>query len=148
MNSKNSDSIEFKVEDIEESLNKTVYVPLENNLELKGIVRKYFRLPVSNPDELKVQINDQQYNIIDILSWGIGIHLPRPEIFSVGEELDSIKLTVQGRIFKLHGGVVHISPYEYGNYRCGIKFIDQDEESERIISEYIKINRTKLLSRK
>ncbi len=148
MNSKNSDSIEIEVEDIEESLNKTVYVPLENNLELKGIVRKYFRLPVSNQDEVKVQINDQQYDIVDILSWGIGIHLPRPEIFSVGEELDSIKLTVQRRIFRLHGGVVHISPYEYGNYRCGIKFIDQDEESERIISEYIKINRTKLFSRK
>jgi len=148
MNSKNSDSIEFEVEDIEESLNKTVYVPLENNLELKGIVRKYFRLPVSNQNEVKVQINDQQYDIVDILSWGIGIHLPRPEIFSVGEELDSIKLTVQGRIFRLHGGVVHISPYEYGNYHCGIKFIDQDEESERIISEYIKTNRTKLFSRK
>jgi len=146
MNSKNSDSIEFKGEDIEESLNKTVYVPLENNLELKKIVRKYFRLPVSNPDEVKVQINDQQFDIIDILRWGIGIHLPRPEIFSVGEELDSIMLTVQGRTFNLHGMVVHVSTYEYGNYRCGIKFIDQDEESERIISEYIKINRTKLFS--
>ena len=147
MNSKNSDSIEFEVDDIEESLNKTVYVPLENNWELKGIVRQYFRLPLSNPDEVKLQINDQQYNIIDILSWGIGIHLPRPGIFSVGEELDSIKLTVQGRIFKLHGWVVHISPYENDNYHCGIKFIDQDEESERIISEYIKINRTKLFSK-
>lgn len=148
MNSKNSDSIEFEVEDIEESLNKTVCVPLESDLELKGIVREYFRLPVSNQDEVKVQINDQQYDVVDILSWGIGIYLSRPEIFSIGEELDSIKLTVQGRIFKLHGWVVHISPYEYGNYRCGIKFIDQDKESERIISEYIKSNRTKLFSRK
>ncbi|MCD4763974.1 MAG: hypothetical protein K8R28_08155 [Desulfobacterales bacterium] len=42
MNSKNSDGIEFEVEDIEEYLNKTVYVPLDNNLELKEIVRKYF----------------------------------------------------------------------------------------------------------
>lgn len=146
MNSKNSDSIEFEVEDIKESLNNTVYVPLENNFELKGIVRKCFRLPVSNQDEVKVQINDQQYDIIDILSYGIGIHLSRPGIFSVGEELDSIKLTVQGRIFKLHGWVVYISHHEYGNYRCGIKFVDQDEENERIISEYIKINRTKLFS--
>ena len=146
MNSKNSDGIEFEVEDIEKSLNKTVYVPLDNNLESKEIVRKYFRLPVSNPDELKMQINDQQYDIIDILSEGIGIHLPRPGIFSIGEELNSIKLTVQGRIFKSHGKVLHISPYEYGNYRCGIKFIDQDEESKRIITEYIKINRTKLFS--
>ena len=76
MNSKNSDGIEFEVEDIEESLNKTVYVPLDNNLKLKEIVRKYFRLPVSNPDEVKVKINDQQYDIIDILSEGIGIHSP------------------------------------------------------------------------
>jgi hypothetical protein len=146
MNRKKSDSIEFEVDDIEEPLNKTVYVSLENNLELKGIVRKYYRLPVSNPDEVKVQINDQQYDIIDILSRGIGIHLPQLGIFSVGDELDSINLTVQGRIFKLHGEVIHISPYEQGNYRCGIKFINQDEESERIIGEYIKINRTKLFS--
>ena len=146
MNSKNSDGIEFEVEDIEESLNKTVYVPLDNNLELKEIVRKCFRLPATNPDEVKVKINDQQYDIIDILSEGIGIHLPRPGIFSVGKELNSIKLTVQGRIFKLHGEVLYIFPYEHGNYRCGIKFIDQDRESERIISEYIKINRAKLFS--
>jgi hypothetical protein len=146
MNSKNSDGIEFEVEDIEESLNKTVYVPLDNNLKLKEIVRKYFRLPASNPDKLKVKINDQQYDIIDILSEGIGIHLPRPGIFSVGKELNSIKLTVQGRIFKLHGEIIHISPYEHGNYRCGIKFINQDKESERIISEYIEINRAKLFS--
>ncbi|MCD4798251.1 MAG: PilZ domain-containing protein [Methanosarcinales archaeon] len=148
MNSKNSDGIEFEVEDIEEFLNKTVYVSLDNNLESKAIVRKYFRLPVSNPDEVKVKINDQQYDIIDILSEGIGIHLPRPGIFSVGKELNSIKLTFQGGIFKLHGEVVYISPYEQGNYRCGIKFIDQDQdkESKRIISEYIKINRAKLFS--
>ena len=146
MNSKNSDGIEFEVEDIEESLNKTVYVPLDNNLELKEIVRKYFRLPASNPDEVKVKINDQQYDIIDIASEGIGIHLPRPGIFSAGKELNSLKLTVQRRIFKLYGEVVHISSCEHGNYLCGIKFIDQDEESERIISEYIKINRAKLFS--
>ena len=148
MNSKNNDSIEFKIEDIEDSLNKTVYVPIENNLELKGIVRKYFRLPTSNPDEIKIQINDQQYDIIDILSDGIGIYLPLPGIFSVGEILNSIKLTVQEKIVKLYGKVVHISSYEHGNYRCGIKFIDQYEESERSISEYIRINRVKMFSRK
>ncbi len=146
MNSKNSDGIEFEIDDIEEFLNKTVYVPLDNNLESKKIVRKYFRLPVSSTDEVKAKINDQQYDIIDISSEGIGIHLPRPGIFSVCEELSSLKLTVQGKIFKLHVEVVHISPCEHGNYLCGIKFIDQDEESERIISEYIKINRAKLFS--
>lgn len=148
MNSKNNDSIEFKIEDIEDSLNKTGYVPIENNLELKGIVRKYFRLPASNLDEIKVQINDQQYDIIDIFSDGIGIYLPLPGIFSVCEVLNSIKLTVQEEIFKLYGKVVHISSYEHGNYHCGIKFIDQDEESERSISEYIRINRIKMFSRK
>lgn len=146
MNSKNSDGIEFEVEDIGESLNKTVYVPLDNNLELKEIVRKYFRLPASNPNEVKMQINDHQYDIIDIASEGIGIHLPLPGIFSASKGLNSLKLTVQGRIFKLHGEVVHISSYEHGNYLCGIKFIDQDEESKHIISEYIKINRAKLFS--
>ncbi len=148
MNSKNKDGLELKIEDIEDSLNKTVYVPIENNLELKGIVRKYFRLPSSKPDEIKVQINDQQYDIIDILSDGIGIYLPLPGIFSVGEVLNSIKLTVQEEIFKLYGEVIHISSYEHGNYRCGIKFIDQDEENERSISEYIRINRVKMFSRK
>ena len=146
MNSKNNDSIEFKIEDIEDSLNKTVYVLIEN--ELKEIVRKYFRLPASNLDEIKIQINDQQYDIIDILSDGIGIHLPLPRIFSVGEVLNSIKLTVQEEIFKLYGKVVHISSYEHGNYHCGIKFINQHEESERSISEYIRINRVKMFSRK
>ena len=148
MNSKNNNSIEFKIENIEDSLNKTVCVLIENNLKLKGIVRKYFRLPASNPDEIKVQINDQQYDIIDILSDGIGIYLPLPGIFSVGEVLNSIKFTVREEIFKLYGEVVHISSYEHGNYRCGIKFIDQEEESERSISEYIRINRVKMFSRK
>ncbi len=148
MNSKNNNSIEFKIENIEDSLNKTVCVLIENNLKLKGIVRKYFRLPASNPDEIKVRINDQQYDIIDILSDGIGIYLPLPGIFSVGEVLNSIKFTVREEIFKLYGEVVHISSYEHGNYRCGIKFIDQEEESERSISEYIRINRVKMFSRK
>ena len=146
MNSKNSYGIKFEAEDIEKSLNRIVYVPMDNNSQLEEIVRKYFRLPTSNPDKVKVQINDQQYDIIDIANEGIGIHLPLLGIFSAGKELNSIKLTVQGRIFKLHGEIVHISPYDYGNYRCGIKFIYQDEEIERIISEYIKINRAKLFS--
>ena len=146
MNSKNSDGIEFEVENIKESLNKTVYVPLNNNFELKEIVRKSFRLPVSNPGEVKLQINDQQYDIIDITSDGIGILLSRPGVFSTGEELNSIKLTVQEKIFNLFGELIYISPYEDGNYRYGIKFIDQKEEMKRIINEYIKSNCTKLFS--
>ena len=146
MNSKNSDGIEFEVENIEGSLNKTVYVPLNNNFELKEIVRKYFRLPVSNPDEVILQINDKKYDIVDITSDGIGILLSRPGVFFTGEELNSIKLTIQEKIFNLLGELIYISPYEDGNYRYGIKFIDQDEESKHIINEYIKINCTKLFS--
>ena len=148
MNSKNRDTIEFEVYNIEDSLNKTIYVPIENDLELKRIVRKHFRLPVSNPNEVKVQINDQQYDIIDILSDGIGIHLPRREIFYVDEALNPIRLTVKREVLKLCGKIVYISSYKHGNYRCGIKFVDQDEESKRLISEYVRINRAKLFSKK
>ncbi len=148
MSTNNSNDIEFEVEGIKESSETTVYVPLENDSGLKKIVRKFFRLPTGDLDEVTVQINDQQYDVIDILSQGLGIHLTDPEVFSVGEELHSIELTVQEKTLSLQGRVVHISPYDQGNYRCGIEFINQNKKDENTIGKYIQEYRSKLFSKK
>lgn len=139
MNSKDSKGIETKSGGNNNS---------ENGLELLKVIRESFRTPKDESDKVTVQINDKDFEVVNIGSQGIGILIPQEDMFYVNEKLRSIKLTWQGNPFSLQGKVVHISPDDSGNYLCGIQLINLDKKSEKKLKKYLQGNRSALFGKK
>lgn len=123
MKRKEDNGIEF------EDWNKT-----EEELEIS---RKTFRTSVGELDDIMLQINDQPFQIVNLTHGGIGIHLTHPDIFSVGQLIDSIELHLEGTPLTFQGEVRHISPMDPEGFLCGVELIEAIEDSTRILRQFI-----------
>ncbi len=117
-------------------------------MSLDDIIRKSYRLPLEGSDVVKAEINQNKYPIVDLGNKGIGIRLFEPDEFSVGDNLDSITLTLDKKKFSLQGVVVHISPDISDHYLCGVEFTNLDEEGEKNYRKFIQKHRSDLFSNK
>lgn len=144
MKQKDSNGPEIAPWEMEEPKQKPVAASVDQDEELKKITRHSFRGTVSDSDAAAVQINDQRFNVSDIGSRGIGIILPRADIFSIGDTL-SIDLLLHGKTFALQGTIKHISPME-GFYLCGIELINLDEDAEEKLQTFLQTKRINMFA--
>lgn len=107
------------------------------------LVRKSFRLPLTGPDSIKIEIDGGIYDAVDIGAKGIGIRVPRSDTFSLGEKLSSIKLTIEKVPFSIEGVVVHISGDSTDFYLCGI-LLELSPLAEKKFTEYVNKYRKKV----
>ncbi len=104
----------------------------------KKIVRSVYRIPVEDKKEITVKVNNKPYDIVNLSHYGIGIRINKENIFSVGQKLNSVSITIKGESYKLGGKVSHISPdAQTKKYLCGIELIGFDKKIEKSIIEYI-----------
>lgn len=89
-------------------------------MQKEEVVRKSFRLPMAGPDAIKVIIDGEMYDLVDVGARGLGIRVPRSDTFALGEKLTSIRLTIEKKTFNVDGIVVHISADSSDFFLCGI----------------------------
>lgn len=105
--------------------------------ELLGISRESFRTPIGESDAITLQINDQPFEIFNIMPDGIGIYLKHSNIFSVGQMIDTIELLLEGTRLTFQGKVRHISPADPDGFLCGIELIESAENNKRSLRQFI-----------
>ena len=107
------------------------------------IIRKVFRLPIFDDDDVSISIDGNSFEIINIGTGGIGILIDKEVTFSTDQQLDNIELNLEGRKLVLQGRVVHISPREF-QLICGIEFVNMNEEHDEKIVTFLRKNKEHL----
>ena len=107
------------------------------------LVRKSFRLSLTGPDAIKIDIDGGLFDVVDIGVKGIGIRVPRSDTFALGEKLSSIKLTLEKVPFDIEGVVVHISGDSSDLFLCGI-LLELNPLAEKKFAEYVSRYRKKI----
>lgn len=109
-------------------------------------VRKSFRVPVEDHENIWVVINTRRYSLQDISLEGIGIVLDDTSGFDIEQILNNCELNIFNvSIKELTGRVVHLSS-EFGSaLHCGIEWIDMKEKGTDEISKIIKTMKKQLL---
>jgi hypothetical protein len=100
-------------------------------MELEQVIRQIYRVPVEKGDNVAVTVDGGKYEVVNMGSHGIGIHLPDPPPFTVDSRLHEISLRIEGEVLRLSGKIVHVTRYGADSNLCGIKLVDMNEESQR-----------------
>ena len=119
---------------------------INEDSSLPEIVRKSFRVPVEDNENIWVVINAKRYSLLDISLGGIGIVLDDTSAFTVAQTLKNCELNIfDVSIKELNGRVVHLSS-DFGTaLHCGIEWIDMQEKRAGQISKIIETMKKKLL---
>lgn len=115
-------------------------------MDAHQIVRQHFRIAVRSSEKLTARIFDKKYELVDVGSRGVGIRLGSEDLFLTLENELDIELDLHGRLLKLKGKIVHISPDDSEQSPCGIEFLDLDRESEETLLNFLKSGRTEMFS--
>jgi Tfp pilus assembly protein PilZ len=96
--------------------------------------RGHFRAEVTN-NEVEVRIGGREFILEDISINGLGIILNSSTVFSIGQTLRSIAISLPGKGDKIFvdGIVRHISPREGNKFLAGIQFRFKNEKELREI---------------
>ena len=100
-------------------------------------IRQTFRVPVEEKDNIKIVIDDIEFDVMDIATKGVGIRITKLDKFSIGEILKPIRVIINDKTFRLEGEVVHITTETSDTSICGIKFINMSAESRDMLLDYL-----------
>jgi Tfp pilus assembly protein PilZ len=108
-------------------------------------VRRSFRMTLSGPDPVFVEIGNKRYRLLNLSLGGVGIFVKEPDLFRIGEEVP-VRLLSQDWIFEAFGSVRHIAPLTESGHICGLSLTYKDEKSLDHIRKFIdEIRRTHML---
>ena len=103
---------------------------------LPEIVRKSFRIPVEDTEDVWVVIDKSRYPVLDICLDGIGIVLENNSVFTIEQALLNCELNIYGESIKdLNGKVVHFFSRRKKDWQCGIQWIDMEKRTADQISK-------------
>ena len=118
----------------------------KENIPLPEIVRKSFRIPIEDTENIWVVINGDRYPVLDICLDGIGIALEKDSVFIIEQELLNCELTIFNVLIKnLNGQIVHLTSDKDKNLQCGVQWRDMEEAAIDQISEIVSKMKEQLL---
>ncbi len=120
--------------------------PEESGENGRALFRRAFRVPLTDPNVLTVQVGDEHFGAIDIVEGGVAIFHASRNAFSVGEELDRITLRFRGEPLILKGRVVHLARDEANHFRYGVEFIELDSVAREHLQDIVKRARADFFS--
>lgn len=107
--------------------------------------RKFFRIPLEDPQEASVRIKGHHYNVINVTSQGVGIYLENADTFEVDNEITDINLTINGKSCNVKGRIAHVTPTSI-HYLCGLEIIDMDQDASELLKGFIDQHKASLFS--
>jgi hypothetical protein len=107
--------------------------------EGKTVVRKSFRVPVP-AGLVTLDHGGRKHLVKDLSMYGVGLSVTSPDAFTIGDILESVRITFPDRTFLVDVRVVHISPYEGDTLICGMEITHTHDSGyidwmTRVISE-------------
>jgi len=108
------------------------------------IVRKSFRIPVDTDESLHVFVDDREFRVFDISEGGVGLELPSPTTFAVGDGVDRLRLCFADQEMTLRGRVAHVSEVRKKEFICGIQYLDLDADLTSYLARYVNSRRESL----
>lgn len=119
---------------------------IKEDLTLPEIVRKSFRVPVKDSQNVRVAINNAQYPVLDICPDSIGIVLEDKSAFTIDQILKNCELNIFDLTIKdLNGRIVHFSLSPSKHWHCGIQWIDMKQKTADQISKIVAKMKEQLL---
>lgn len=107
--------------------------------------RRAFRVPVRESQMLTVRVGEEHFGAFDVVEGGVGIFHSRRAAFSVGQPLEDMCLFFKGEPLPVYGRVVHVVRDEHGMIRCGVEFLDLDEDTRDRVYELVQLARKEYL---
>jgi len=108
---------------------------------LPKIIRKSFRVPVEDKNNIWVLINDKKYPVQDICPDGIGITTEDSQTFLVDQRISNCELNYFDQSVKpLSGHIVHVSAALGQDWKYGIQWKDLEKKAaDRILAIVCKL---------
>ncbi len=103
-------------------------------------IRRSYRLPIETMDQVKLQIENSVFMLINISLGGVGVFIRTPDLFQPDQQLTA-KLLFENNAFPVIGRVQHIAPFSENGYLYGISLIYQDEKALDDIKRFIEYTR-------
>jgi c-di-GMP-binding flagellar brake protein YcgR len=111
------------------------------------LVRKFFRIPVSEKESVQVYIKQKRYRVANISQGGVGISSEHLSDFKQGEICTGCELILENERFKgLSGKIVHYSPSTSGQLEQGIQWIDLDAKQKQALDAVFLKMKTRVLA--
>lgn len=107
--------------------------------------RKFFRIPIEDPQDATVTIGGTQFTVINVTSHGVGIYLEDADTFEVDTEITDMDLTINGDSCRVKGRIAHVTPTSI-HYLCGIEIIEMDQQATDILQGFIDQHKASLFS--
>ncbi len=144
MEVKFGEGLDFDVEGNGQQKGVSIDSPEKKNA-LEDIMRKGFRVPIAEADEVNLIINGISYQGFNLSASGIGIYLSNPGVIQKHAELRGITIELCGKSYEVNGLVRHLSQDEAG-YLCGIELIDLGDDCQQEVITYLQKSRNTLFS--
>lgn len=107
--------------------------------------RKFFRIPIEDPQDGSVTINGQQYTVINVASHGVGIYLEDADTFDIDTEITDIDLAINGKTCTVKGRIAHVTPTSI-HYLCGIEILEMDQQATDLLQGFIDQHKASLFT--
>jgi hypothetical protein len=108
---------------------------IKEDSPLPKIVRKSFRVPVEDIEDIRVLIHSISYPLQDIGLDGIAITVKDSLVFFVDQPLSNCELSCFNVIVKnLNGRIVHVSAVSGQDWKYGIQWTGLEKENYDLIS--------------
>ena len=98
--------------------------------------RRSKRISTENLNRVSAEIEKRAYHVINLSIGGVGIAIPEPDAFEIGQEL-TFKLLYEDQIFYATGTIKHIAPLSGDEFLYGIALTYHNEESIQHIRKFI-----------
>ncbi len=114
----------------------------------EDVVRKSFRLPQSELQEVVTSVDGVKYEVVDLSLSGVGVRLPKDADFPASGDKVDLEIAIVDKKHSLAGKVVHMSPDYSNQYLCGIKFTNAKKSFQKDLEAFLKNNRDHLFAEK
>ncbi len=109
-------------------------------------IRKSFRVPTDDNEDIWVVIDNKKYPVTDICPDGIGIVFRDDPGFTVEQILNNCNLKISNvMIQNLNGRIVHLSSESGRNFHWGIQWVGLEEKTASHLSKIVGKMKTQLL---
>jgi hypothetical protein len=103
---------------------------IKEDTALPKIIRKSFRVPIEEHENVWVAINKQRYPVLDIGLDGVGISLEKDLMFTIEQAILNCELNIYDVSMKeLSGQIVHLTACGDEKWQCGIRWINLEKKT-------------------
>jgi len=100
-------------------------------------VRREFRVPVDDKDEIRLIVGGQEYEIRNLVPSGIQVLYELENEFETNMELNGAELIIGERKIEVRAKVVYTSRLEPGQFSCGLHFLTINDEDLEFLRKLV-----------